>query len=550
MKQLLTLAFLIIGSFTFAQTIESFKIDFQAATNPAFGEDQLNKMFQFYSNLLTPQSDATQLFSDVKGESTTQFPLSEFKNEDLYVQTMPAFFNSPNQYHRILSYLVIAGTGDTSYEKGLLKKIETETNKGNLIWAGMALLHLRTEQTTALFDFIVKNETFGDGHMLPLFFKLNPDSLVSTAYQKINSENVTEKVLAAQLLSVGENNKKTEKLLLDAAANWEYNIKGYALYSIKVLKIGNLLSTLQPLLDSSQTRSISIEALANSPTKKDVKYLMELVDAQDTVSTELLDGFYASSSIENLRYWLQLLHTKPITPGYDFNIHKQPLLFSDELLADLQTALANTTDAKTRQKLVLGLNERTDEKSTQLIVKLLDDDDSGVRYWTASIIKGKAPKVVLDKVCELILQPSFREVSFTNILIDNQVDNLQSQYASILMGNPDQEWKRSSMEYLSTFPLEKHKPIFQSSLSNREEDIFIRRSAAIALGRLKDAESVELLIEVCKEESQGSDFNAQVFLAALGLIKGDTAKAYIGSFKDSPEETVRNLVERIFKEWE
>ena len=165
---------------SFSQTIEDFKNDFEKSIDKDFSEEQLNQMFRTYSNLLTPHSDITQLTAGIKGESIQEYPLNQFKNDKLYKKNINKLFDSDNSYQRILAYLVIAGSGDKSFEEGLLKKIEKETNKGNLIWSGMALLYLNTEHTTLLFDFLVKNESFGDAHMLPLYFKLNSDSLQST----------------------------------------------------------------------------------------------------------------------------------------------------------------------------------------------------------------------------------------------------------------------------------------------------------------------------------------------------------------------------------
>ena len=86
------------------------------------------------------------------------------------------------------------------------------------------------------------------------------------------------------MLCKSKNNPKTEKILLEAVKDWDYNIKGYAIYSVKELEIGNLKDVFIPLLDSTQTRSIAIEALANSPTKDDVDYLKQLANSKKIVS--------------------------------------------------------------------------------------------------------------------------------------------------------------------------------------------------------------------------------------------------------------------------
>ena len=534
---------------SFSQTIEDFKNDFEKSIDKDFSEEQLNQMFRTYSNLLTPHSDITQLTAGIKGESIQEYPLNQFKNDKLYKKNINKLFDSDNSYQRILAYLVIAGSGDKSFEEGLLKKIEKETNKGNLIWSGMALLYLNTEHTTLLFDFLVKNESFGDAHMLPLYFKLNSDSLQSTAYQRIQSENIKAKILAAQILSATGKNEKTEKLLLEAVKTWDYNIKGYAIYSVKVLKIGNLLESFQPLLDSTQTRPIAIEALANSPTKEDVEYLKKLAIKQDTVSEDLLDGLYKSTNPENIKYWLEILRTKPVPPDYYFNNNKQPLLYSAEILTDLQLTLVECQNSEIIQNLVKGLKGRVDEKSITILLKLLSHSDSSVRYWTASALKGNNSLLIVNEIIKLIKSPLYRTVAFTDILINNGIDTLQPTFVSIYANNPNRDWKRSSIEYLSTFPLDKHMDIFKAILNDKEEDTFIKRNAALGLGRLKGASSVDLIISACKEESEASDYNAQIFLRALEMIKGDKAKDYITSFKNSKEQNVRQLINEILNNW-
>ena len=269
---------------------EDFTNDFTNALNKKFSEGNLNKMFRKYDEILTPHSSITQLSSTLKGHTISIFPLLDFKRRPLYVNNIHHLLNSQNPNHRILAYLVIAASGDTSKENILLEEIKTEHARGNLIWSGMALLYLGCNQTTPLFDFLVKNEDFGDAHMLPLYIGLNKDSLQQTAYNRINSDDIKAKILAAQILSVTNLNVKTEELLKQAVKKWNMNIKGYAIYSIKELQIGDLLESFKPLLDSPKTRNIALQALANSPTEVDRNYIHQLIDKQrDTIPEELLN---------------------------------------------------------------------------------------------------------------------------------------------------------------------------------------------------------------------------------------------------------------------
>ena len=274
-----------------------------------------------------------------------------------------------------------------------------------------------------------------------------------------------------------------------------------------------------------------------------------LVNQQDTVSEDLLDGFYTSTHTEGIRYWLQILRTRPVPPDYYFNTRKQPLLFTDEILPDLQLTLMECPDANVIDNLVVGLKRRTDGKSLSILVTLLSHADSSVRYWAASALQGNNSAIIVNETIRLIKSPLYRTVALTDILLYNKIDTLQSTYESIYWANPDLDWKRSAVEYLATFPHSRHQPIFRAILQDKEEDIFIIRNAALGLGRLKDKGAVELIIKVCKEESEGSDYNAQVFLSALSRIKGAKARAFIAQYKNSSEEQVQELVNEILANW-
>jgi hypothetical protein len=385
------------------KTLADFKADFTKALDKRFSEKELRTMFSDYSELLTPHSDITQLAAALQGHGLSIFPLYNFKSEKLYLDNIDNLLASKNSNQRILAYVIIASSNDKTKEAILLEKIKTEKNKGNLLWAGMALLYLKTSHTTEVFDFLVKNEDFGDAHMLPMYIQLDKDSLRYTAYNRINSKDEKSKILAAQILAVTVLNPKTEELLKHAVQTWNIGIKGYAIYSIKELQIGNLLESFKPLVTDSRTRFISLQALANSPTKADRDYLVDLVDKQDTVSQDLLDCFYKSKNIENIKYWLKLLYTKPISKKYVFFLFDQPLITSDAILPDLQIALKQITNMHILGELVRALYDRTDETSINIMISLLKSKSSTVRYWTANTLQtNSSEKLRTTEIKELI----------------------------------------------------------------------------------------------------------------------------------------------------
>lgn len=548
-KYIIILVTFLISIASFGQNIDDFKRDFINATETEFGESELNEMFRTYSNLLTPHSDITQLTASIKNEQIVQYPLSEFKNTDDYKNNIPTLLNSVNPNQRLLSYLVIAGAGDKSFEKVLLEKLKIEKTKGNLIWCGMALMYLQTNYTTPLFDFLIENENFGDSHMIPMYFQLNKDSLQNTAYNRINNTNLKAKVLSAQLLSKTGKNEKTEQLLLDAVKNWDYNIKGYAIYSVKELQMGNLKETFIPLLDSTKTRSIAIEALANSSTKEDIDYLKELANSEETVDKDILNGFLESKNPESVKYWLNLVSSREIPKKYYFNTLRKALLFSDDLLSDIQTALKTTKHLTIQKELIRVLENREDSISEEIFLSYMDNEDSSVRYWTVDALKNTKSKTVIAKLIELLKKPEKRVSPITEILINNNVDSLQSVYADIYNTYKSSEWKRTAIEYLSKFPKEEHKGIFKDVIYNEDSGFSMNRNASIGLANLNDKSSIDRIIEISEKEREGSDGNCYYYLMALSKIKGMKAKRYIQTFENSDSKHISEFVYETINNW-
>jgi HEAT repeat protein len=542
-----------IASPTYSKSYDDFINDYKKALDSNFTEEQLNVMFNEYSPLLTPHSDVSTFFNELKGTRVLPYPLEEFKTTELYNNSIHTLLISPNQNHRILAYLVIAASNENKYNNVLLERIKTEKNKGNRIWAGMALLYLKDNHTTELFDFLVNDEEFGDAHMLPLYIKLDPDLLRETAYIKIQSDNTKAKILAASILGVTGLNKKTEDILKKAVTDWPIDIKGYAIYSLKSLNAGNLLNTLKPYLDKSETRQISLQALANSPTLSDQNYILSLIPSENKIPNEILKILVNSTNKILLEEWLKMVQTNRISDDYSSSINLNSYLLSEEMRLSLLKAIPNIKNSEILADIANKLRGDKYYNTEDILISLLKHKNDSVRYWAASSLKGCKSIILAKMLPELLKSPSYRTVGLTKLILENNISNLQSIYEEILAKEgSERDWRRDCIEYLSKYPLEKHKLIFIKHLSDEKEDWSIRRDAALGLGRLKDINSVELIIKVMKEKRpyQNNDYNMISYIRALAMIKGETAKKAIEKYRNSEEDMVKILVKEILEQWD
>lgn len=532
------------------QTYQGYVEEFKKALGTEFTEDDLNRIFRDYSGFVMTGVDTTELANAIEGRETTYFPLAKLKKEPFYGKGISTLLQSSNPYQRVLGYITVASASDNSFNDLLLKAAKTETFKGGKLWAGLALLYLQDSHTSDLFDFLVENEEFGDAHMLPFYMRLDKESLRHTAYEKIKSKNPKAKILAVQSLSETKLNPKTEQVVREAVKTWDASIRGYAIYTVKALGMGDLKELLGPSLKDNTLREISLEALANSPTSTDQEYLLTLGRPSNSeLSEDILDSYLKSTREDSVRKWLTLVRDGKVDPKYVFFTFDQPLLSSDALLDAVRDTIRRTKNHKILQELPRALAGRKDDESVNLLIKLLSDSDSTVRYWAAFSLKGNSSRQLVEQLPILIRNPDLRTVALTELAIQNRIDGLQDVYESLLQSDTKKstDWYRSSLQYLAAFPRDKDRDLFKSILQSNK-DVFVKRFAVTGLGQLQDEPSVPLIVEALHQEPP-SDLNAITYIVALGKIKGVQSKQIVESYKNSKNDSVRALVAKLLANW-
>ena len=344
-------------------------------------------------------------------------------------------------------------------------------------------------------------------------------------------------------------NPKTEALVKNAVQTWDIAIKGYAIFAMKALHMGELKESLLPLLDKKETRGIALQALAESPTPRDRAVLETQYTASSEIPKEILNAYFRSSSEETVKQWLALVRDKTIPQKYIFFVFEQPLLSSDALLDAVHETIRSTRNRSILHELPRALAGRTDDESVNLLISLLSDADPTTRYWAAFSLKGNHSPKLVATLPELIANASLRTVALTDLAIDNLIGNLSAIYREILKAgqSPSNDWRRSAEKYLAAFPASEDAPLFYSILKGKC-DSFSKRAAAMGLSRLKDPEAVDAIILAMREEPP-SDLNARTYLVALSRIKGPKAQETVESYRESKEEPVHKLVAELVRNW-
>jgi HEAT repeat protein len=533
---------LVVSSSLNSQTVERFKSDFSKIDTNTFDEDSRTYFFKLYNPDLTPYGYRSDLeYRKLK------YPYAELLNDSIYTERIEHFFNSENEELRELSFYTISAVGDNTYEKRMVDSLlsETENSKFQLC---MALMRLETDRTSVIFDYILQNKFLNELLLsIPLYQRLDKDSLRNTAYQHFYDDNPEARNLAYLFLKETELNEKTDKLLKQAVVSVDIDDRIKIVEVIKELQVGNLKEVLIPLLDSSKTRRVSLQALANSPTKSDRQVLIDLINSKDTLDNDLLYCLMSSKNLESNKLWLKVIQTHQVPSLYYPNLHHRGVYHSDELLPLVQEAIINTDNTEILSELIEVLGSREDEKSLNLVFDAMRHEDLKVRESATQCLRWNSSELIKEQVESILYDSNVRTEEIVYLAIMHNFNRYQTFFENLFKDSEDLFWRRASIKYLSVFPLEKHQKLFESLLEDYWGDRSIKHSAAIGLGNLNDTNSIDLIIELC---DKGDEYDARFYLKALGKLKGDKAKAHLLLHKDSDDNEVRELVETILNEWD
>lgn len=535
-------------------SIERFKAEFSRIDTSQFDEFNLNHFYQQYTNLLSPLSKRARFLNSVTGRLYPKYPLGELLVEGYFDGKIDVFFNSENQYLRGLSYLLKAGTGDSTRNNILVDRLKSEEEEIRF-WVFMSLVSLGTDRTTVLFDYLsnknnLSDERIRNERLEQLFERVNKDSLRNTCLLRLNDDNMKLKILAILSLSLTGPNERTENALIEIVKSGAYTDKAIAINTIDELQFGNLKDLLNPLIDYPVIRKFALKALANSPTESDREMLKELVNSGEEIEEEFLDILLNSNKISSNKLWLKAIQTKWIPEKYFFSLDKLENFYSDELLSSIQDAVANIKNPDILSKIIPTLGIRKDEKSLSLVFEAMRHEDSSVRYWATSSLKGNNSELIKKQVETLIVDSRLRTTAIVYLAIEHDLVTYHNVVEKLYYESNDRDWQRVSLEYLTAFPHERYISLFKSILANSEENQHYKMMVVSGLGKLKVKSSVDLIIEACEEERKSSTYGVNIYLIALNNIKGNKAKEYISRYQDSHDYTTKELAKSIIIDWD
>ena len=241
----------------------------------------------------------------------------------------------------------------------------------------------------------------------------------------------------------------------------------------------------------------------------------------DQVSADLLgDGAAADASPENVQGTVALEEEQ----------------VKDEI--DIQIDLLSDPDWVVRREAVITLGEMGDERCVEPLARGLRDGDWQVREVAIEAM-GQVGSPAVDTLLKLLRDWDVRKyaiLSLGKIRDERVLDPLVQQLKN-------DEFKDDAINALVELG-EPSVPKLIVALKDKDENV--RKSAVLALGRIKNNDAIDPLIQMLSDKDWFTRLTAAAALESIGDERGREA---IKPLMKDPDMVVKMRVERILAKW-
>lgn len=533
-----------------AQQAADFEKAFQQVADSGFDSLAIAGLTEKYGGLLTPFGNPDQFGAALKDPRAATFPLFGMQRTAVYKDNINMLLDSKQPSKRILAYMMVTASGDFGKRNRLSRDLRAGAPPQADFYLGLGLMYMGYNHTSDLFKWVVRNNAQGGGLLFPLLMSLPKDSLRQAAYRFSESKNWNERVYAVQALGQTGKHAQSEKVLRKAMAGWPVHLKGYAIVPAQTLQIGNLLPVLKPVLDSSSTRKVALDALADSPTPADRAFVSRLARNGKT-DPDVLNAMKSSHYEETVIDWLGRLPTIGEKEKYFFTVFRDSVLHRDAILPHLHRTAVAIRNPSVLSHLLHTLKGREDSVSQKLLTGFLADKSDDVRSSATGILKGTCSTFLKAALPDIIGNPELVSTYTFDLAIGCGLDNYHEAAEAVYRSEQYYHMTReNALNYLATYPRAKYLPLFREALQKDPEmDMVLTRTAAKGLAALGDTASLEAIIAVSEKERKKSDANSSEYLEAIARLKSGRGKTYLESFLKSDDDYVRKRVTALLEGW-
>jgi HEAT repeat protein len=205
---------------------------------------------------------------------------------------------------------------------------------------------------------------------------------------------------------------------------------------------------------------------------------------------------------------------------------------------DIQIDLLNDPDWVVRREAVITLGEMGDERCVEPLARALHDGDWQVREVAIEAL-GQVGSPAVETLLKLLRDWEVRKYAIAALgkIRDERV------LEPLMLQLRNDEFKDDAVDALVELggPCV---PRLISALKDKDENV--RKCAVLALGRIKDLDAIDPLIEMLGDKDWFTRLTASAALESIGDERGREA---IKPLLKDPDMVVRMRVERILAKW-
>ena len=234
-------------------------------------------------------------------------------------------------------------------------------------------------------------------------------------------------------------------------------------------------------------------------------------------------------------------HSEPRAPAESGIVEQEAVALEEEQIKDeidIQIDLLNDPDWVVRREAVITLGEMGDERCVEPLARALRDGDWQVREVAIEAM-GQVGSPAVETLLKLLRDWEVRKyaiLALGKIRDERVLDPLMRQLRN-------DEFKDDAIHAL----VELGEPAVEKLIEAlRDKDENVRKSAVLALGRIKSGDAITPLINMLSDQDWFTRLTAAAALESIGDERGREA---IKPLLKDPDMVVKMRVERILAKW-
>lgn len=235
------------------------------------------------------------------------------------------------------------------------------------------------------------------------------------------------------------------------------------------------------------------------------------------------------------------MQSEPLPPAESGNVDQEAVALEEEQIKDeidIQIDLLNDPDWVVRREAVITLGEMGDERCVEPLARALRDGDWQVREVAIESM-GQVGSPAVETLLKLLRDWEVRKyaiLALGKIRDERVLDPLMLQLRN-------DEFKDDAIHAL----VELGEPAVEKLIGAlRDKDENVRKSAVLALGRIKSSDAITPLINMLGDQDWFTRLTAAAALESIGDERGREA---IKPLLKDPDMVVKMRVERILAKW-